>query len=112
MEIGPINHGRPVVEQPESKPKTDGAAEQADRPTDDLIISAEARERLKEERIREELGIDEDKPVIDSVDYTPEKLRLIRERIDSGFYERSGIIDRTGDKLVDEMLDNIKLVYQ
>jgi hypothetical protein len=112
MKIGPINHGNQPVEQPDSRQKKDEPAQRAERPTDDLIISAEARERLSQERPREEIVVDDNRPVVDSVDYAPDKLRLIRERVDSGFYEQTAIIDRTVDKLVDEMLENIKLFYK
>lgn len=112
MKIGPINHGRETVEQPDNRQKKEETAQRADRATDVLTISAEARERLEKEGTKREIRVDEDKPVIDSVDYTPERLRLIRERIDSGYYEQAAIVDRTVDKLVDEMLQNIESFYK
>ena len=112
MEIGPINHDRLAVDKPDNAEKKDGRTDKSSPSEDELIISAEARDRLEKERSEKELGIDEDRPVVDSVEYTPEKLRLIRERIDSGFYEQAKILDRTVEKLIDEMLENIKLFYK
>jgi len=112
MEIGPIIPDRPAVNKPDSQEKNDSAAGKSGRSNDELIISAEARDRLEQERSEKELGIDEDRPVVDSVDYTPEKLRLIRQRVDSGYYEQAKILDRTVEKLIDQMLENIKLFYK
>lgn len=62
----------------------------------------------------DQLGLDrsDNRPEPDGAKHSRERFRLIRERIDSGYYDRPAIVDQTVEKLIDEMLENIRQFYK
>lgn len=112
MEIGPINNAKTAGSRPESPKEKDRLAKAGNQPADDVRISTEARERLQDQRTDEKSALEQERPVKDSVEYWPDMVGLIQERIDSGFYERASVKSVTLEKMIDEMLENINQFYK
>ena len=108
MEIGPVNNGKAVACQPDGRKGQETVADRGSQPADDVNISNEARERLQQQKIE----LDQERPVKDNAERGPELVRLVRERIDSGFYDRVSVREETLERLIDEMLENINQYYK
>ncbi len=97
MEIGPVKDSKLAVGEDQKRRDESQQSEKPGRASDDVKISTESRARLETGQTEE---------------VTNDRLDQIRERIDSGFYEQTQVKDKTIDKLMDEMLENINQFYR
>ncbi|UCD63407.1 MAG: hypothetical protein JSW34_11760 [Candidatus Zixiibacteriota bacterium] len=113
MKIGPIGSDNKGVDStgkaPDRRPQAKAGQETK---RDSLEISTDARRRLAR---LEEPSPDLTAGAAGSGNVSrnlPERLRRVAGRIESGFYELPAVRDRTIDRLVDEMLQDIKRFYK
>ncbi len=94
MEIGPLSNQNPI--QPRGERESLQPAGETERPkvTDRVEISDDARARLAEiadARLEAELQAKR------------EKLAMIRERMETGFYDRSEVKETIAERLIDDL---------
>ena len=102
MEIGPIKQGNPALSEQVKKDKASEPAEDSKKQKDDVEISAEAQRFLSTQETTDENNATDGQ----------DRLGKIRERIDSGFYDRQVIRDVTVERMIDEMLEDINRFYK
>ena len=102
MEIGPIREGKPALSEQVEREKPSEANEAAERQSDDVEISAEARRFLAIEGNQAE----------DNRIRHQDRLDQIRGRIDSGYYDQDVVRDMTVEKMIDDMLEDINRFYK
>ena len=96
MEIGPIDKNRslPREEKSRSKERPEERPEESSE-TDCSEISSDAR-RLAEESVQ-------DRNRTERAEYLQqEKMRLIRKRVEEGYYSRQDIIEKMADRILEE----------
>lgn len=114
MDIGPVDNRvpdhQPNKKSPDGKPPEEPNSSQA---KDRVEISLEARARLSEladqarasevEALNDNIdGPDGNRPSHDETLRKADSVAEIRERIESGFYDRSDVMDQIADKLSDD----------
>ena len=112
MEIGPIKDGKPVLNEQVEREKSDEPARTAERQSDNVEISAEARRFLATNGRQEEIATTEGNQAEDNKIRHQNRLDQIRERIDSGYYYQNVVRDMTVEKMIDDMLEDINSFYK
>lgn len=112
MEIGPIKDGKPVLNEQVEREKSNEAAKAAERQSDNVEISAEARQFLDTNGRQEEIATIEGNQAEDNRIRHQNRLDQIRERIDSGYYDQNVVRDMTVEKMIDDMLEDINSFYK
>ncbi len=112
MEIGPIKDGKPVLNEQVEREKSDEASKAAERQSDNVEISAEARRFLATNGRQEEIATIEGKQAEDNRIRHQNRLDQVRERIDSGYYDQNVVRDMTVEKMIDDMLEDINSFYK
>ena len=96
MEIGPLSNRRPLPITRENQVERQQGADTGKETGDVIEISYSGRRKLAE---LADAALKSELPVSDSED----RIRLIRERIDSGFYDQVEIKKAIADRLIDDM---------
>ena len=120
MEIGPLSNKRPVLVTTENRADRQPKADLRKGPGDVIEISDSGRRKLaeladaalKSERPGSNTSETTEHSSVQSPDSTggadlsndrEDRIRQIRERIDSGFYDRTEVKRTIADRLIDDM---------
>lgn len=115
MDIGPVNNSRPDHQPNKKSPDGKVPTELQNSPAEDQVeISLEARKKLSEladkagtsgletqnDRVEEPSG---QKRNDDDIPQKAGSLDKIRERIESGYYDRSDVMDQIAGRMSDDI---------
>ena len=112
MKIGPVDEAGKLINtngQPLSK-----SAQEAGRPEppkDSLELSDRARQEFRAqpegERLRQPCNL-----TVDNDAHLTARLQRIAKQIETGFYEQQAVREKTVERLMDDMLENIRDFYE
>jgi len=96
VEIGPLSNRRPLPITRENQVDRQEGIDTGKGPGDVIEISFDGRQKLAE---LADAALKTELPVSDSEN----RIRRIRERIDSGFYDQAEIRRTIADRIIDDM---------
>lgn len=103
MEIGPIRNNKTITGETQRQKGNERQVVEAESRTDTVEISLEARRRLAALADEQLTRLSKNENTAGEKPTPSARLARVRDRIDSGFYERPEIAEKIAEKLADEL---------